>query len=86
MPGSCAQTAFLQLTPNCAHENTNSLSDPVSPKKREDTAQLYTLTLHRSFTKRLSGAIQYLYNINASNIGAYDYDRQVISISVTAAF
>lgn len=68
------------------YDHSNSLSTKTPPEAREDTIQLYTLTFSRSFTGWLSGAVQYLYNINASKIGAYDYVRQIVSISVMATF
>lgn len=68
------------------YKNPNSLSDKTPLEEREDRIQVHALTLSRSFTSWLSGSVQYLYNINASNIEVYDYDRQITSVSVTAAF
>jgi tetratricopeptide (TPR) repeat protein len=68
------------------YDHPNSLSTETPPEEREDTIQVYTLTLQRGFTPRLSGAVQYLYNRNASNIEVYDYNRQIVSVSLTAAF
>ena len=68
------------------YNNPNSLSPETPREEREDTIQVYTLTLQRWFTPWLSGTVQYLYNNNTSNIEAYDYDRQIVSVSVTTTF
>lgn len=68
------------------YENPNSLSAKTPPEKRKDMIQTYTLTLSRPLTPWLSVAARYLYNINASNLDAFDYHRQIASVFVTAAY
>jgi hypothetical protein len=66
--------------------NSSSLSSATQPEKRKDTIQIYAVNVSRAITPRLSGTVQYLYNINASNLDAFAYHRQVASVYLTAAY
>lgn len=68
------------------YDHPNSFSNKTPPDQREDVIQIYTLTLRREFTPWLSASAQYLYNVNDSNIDAFDYDRRVVSVFVTGRY
>lgn len=74
-PSLDAEVGFRQ------YDNPNSLSSDSPAKERKDAIQTYTLTLSRSFNRWLSGNLQYLINVNSSNIDAYDYRRQVGTVN-----
>lgn len=84
--GGWAQAALEAEAVFRPYGNPNSLSNATPPEKRKDTIRTYTVTVSRSFTPRLSGAVQYLYNNNASNLDAFDYHRRIASVFVTAAY
>jgi len=66
--------------------NPNSLTAAAASEKRKDTIRIYSVAVHRAFTPRLSGTVQYLYNINASNLDLYSYHRQITSVYLTASY
>jgi hypothetical protein len=68
------------------YDNPNSFSTETPQQEREDTEQIYTATVSRAMTRYFSGSVQYLYNKNVSNIEAFEYVREIISVSLTAAF
>jgi tetratricopeptide (TPR) repeat protein len=68
------------------YDHPNSLSSDTPPDHREDTVQVYTVTLQRPINRWLTGTAQYAVQMNSSNIEVYDYDRQIVSVSVTAGF
>ena len=84
--GGWAQAALEAEAVFRPYGNPNSLSNARPAEKRNDRIQTYTLTLSRPFTPWLSGTAQVLYNINASNLDAFDYRRRVASVFVTAAY
>jgi tetratricopeptide (TPR) repeat protein len=55
-------------------------------EKRNDDAQTYTIALSRGLGRWASLTGQYLFNHNASNIGAFSYDRHVFSLMVVGSF
>ncbi len=66
------------------YDNPNSTS--ITGEKRKDQNQTYTLTLTGQLRKGWFGSLQYQTNINGSNFDAFDYKRQVVSVTATALF
>ena len=68
------------------YDNPNSFSTETPRQEREDTEQIYTATVSRAMTRCFSGSVQYLYNKNVSNIEAFEYIREIVSVSLMFAF
>jgi len=68
------------------YKNANSFSLGNSGRKREDRVQTYTINLSKSFAPRISGDFQYLYSRNNSNIRLFNYERQIVSLTMTYSY
>jgi len=68
---------------NCQYKNLNQLAPTI---KREDNDLLLLLTLSRPLNEALDLAVQYLYQINDSNIAAFEYRRNIVGLILTAKY
>jgi len=67
------------------YSNLNE-ADPSNRVKRKDDDLLFVAVLSRPLSEHTHLSAQYLYQQNDSNIGVYDYDRNIVGLVVTAAF
>jgi len=58
----------------------------VSTLKRRDNIYYFTGTVSRDFTEWLTASVQYSYTREQSNVSAFDYNRSVTSMILTARF
>jgi len=61
-------------------------SNSANGSARLDIIKTYSITLTKSLGENGTASIQYIYNNNYSNISVFDYDRNIISISIARVF
>ena len=67
------------------YSSANSFS-PVGDVVREDKTYSPSVTVSRPLTDRLSLAVQYLYMRAESNIAVFDYQRDLVSLTLAGQF
>ena len=66
------------------YKNRNSRS--TASRKRDDERLRFSCRLTKEFTEDITGFISYSRTDNESNIGQFDYDRDIYSVGVTYNF
>ena len=71
-----------------AHKYKDSLIPATNPgsKKRHDTEPVHLVSLSKDFLKNFTGAIEYLFDNNRSNLDPYTYKRHVVTTSLAWRF
>ncbi len=69
------------------YKNPNQLAPLANPGlKREDDDLLFIVSLSRPLNDALDLSAQYLYQLNDSNIAAFDYRRNIVGFIITAKY
>ena len=70
------------------HQSKNTLNpaDATDTVHRRDREPLNLISLSKDFFEDFTIALEYLYDINKSNLGVYEYYRHVITTSLTWRF
>lgn len=63
-----------------------SNEDSIYVKERSDREFTWSIALTRDFRSNLNVALEYLGREHDSNIDAYEYDRNVFMVTLTAYF
>lgn len=60
--------------------------ETLAPGKRQDNQYQFTAGLRKALSKRFGADINFQHTKNVSTFGLYEYDRNVISLSMSCAF
>ncbi len=70
------------------YENKHTLLPAAAPntKRRDDEELIHLVSIAKDLSEHFTVSLDYLFDDNISNLDAFDYDRNVFSISLTWRF